>query len=399
MARLSEEHFKNNPAIPNVPARRPSRLKEMFKPRFSLSPKASSTVLIKPPPSGRSPAVFGEMKPGFEKVGVLPSERSSIEALKTARENGAASGVELAEALRDVSIPSNMHPSFANFDGSYITVEERSKAEQTHLRKVSGNQDTKPEVTSTPKSSVQKDLATVVKQDIEGPIEVPVFTFPQTVGDQSAPPDAVDDTYVNYDSSSLRRSFASNIFDDNDSLSRGIREYVASKIAEAVVEQERRIHALVPATPSQMLITFKFDGAMNAGDLFQGIENHSPTFNLLEGPKYIGPMAISHPRLASNIQSLAIAMYVVIVSGAALLGPKTLGLALWRIAVMLVVYVATGRHLGWCEDAQKEVLLAPVAYIIGVIRGSGKDVASRLGEAVTRLLVDAAEISATTKNC
>ena len=62
--------------------------------------------------------------------------------------------------------------------------------------------------------------------------------------------------------SSHRKSFVSNIFDYDSSLSQGVGEYVTSKIAEALAEHDRAHRSNVDARAnSSVHITIKVDGA------------------------------------------------------------------------------------------------------------------------------------------
>jgi hypothetical protein len=100
MARLSIEHYRANTNM--TPDRKTSRLRGMFKSRYSTgNPLAADvstnspdgTGAVSPPTSPISPSV----KPGFEKVGLLPSERESLVDLK--RELLDNGGKRVAEVL------------------------------------------------------------------------------------------------------------------------------------------------------------------------------------------------------------------------------------------------------------------------------------------------------------
>jgi hypothetical protein len=117
MARLSVEHDRVNAAMTPENTRKANRFRDMFK-RSSASPQAAAnptepaTKLMQPssPTSPLSPTV----KPGFEKIGFLPSERSSLlDATKVLEDHG---GSNLADVLarqevelKGVSVPHNLN--------------------------------------------------------------------------------------------------------------------------------------------------------------------------------------------------------------------------------------------------------------------------------------------------
>jgi hypothetical protein len=120
MARLSVEHFRANAVMTPEHSRRSSRLLSIFRSRPSNSPSnmeitASSPSVsgqFAPPASPTSPTV----KAGFEKVGILPSERSSFVEAKSELEQHGGSRVadvlsKQVEELKGVSVPHNVDTS------------------------------------------------------------------------------------------------------------------------------------------------------------------------------------------------------------------------------------------------------------------------------------------------
>lgn len=101
MARLSVEHFRANATMTPEQVRKSGRFRDIFKSRSSLSPSTnSSTTKLpqaadteSPPTSPTSPTV----KPGFETVGLLPSERVSFADAKTELEK--RGGTHVADVL------------------------------------------------------------------------------------------------------------------------------------------------------------------------------------------------------------------------------------------------------------------------------------------------------------
>ncbi|KAF1912069.1 hypothetical protein BDU57DRAFT_564721, partial [Ampelomyces quisqualis] len=117
MARLSVEHFRASATMTPEQVRKSSRFRDMFKSRSSMSPSTGASVtklplessIASPPASPTSPTV----KPGFETVGLLPSERISLVNAKTELENNGGTHVaevleEQKQELKGVGIPHNM---------------------------------------------------------------------------------------------------------------------------------------------------------------------------------------------------------------------------------------------------------------------------------------------------
>ena len=111
MARLSEEHFKSNS---DTPARKHSRFKEIFKYRSIPHSNSASPAIITTASPVLRPLGSPTMKPGYEQVGLLPSERTSLETAKRLlEENGGAAVKEAIEddlqGLKDVCMPGDLN--------------------------------------------------------------------------------------------------------------------------------------------------------------------------------------------------------------------------------------------------------------------------------------------------
>jgi hypothetical protein len=193
--------------------------------------------------------------------------------------------------------------------------------------------------------------------------------------------------------SSPRKSFASNIFDDDSALSQGIREYVTSKIAEAVVEHNRVPADDGDARLSPLLnLTIKVDaaGLAKAKTSTDSIISEEMAHILAESTT-VGPFHITNARLAMDLQIGTTAIYAVILLGASILGPKCLLLAVWRLAIVLGFYAAALRYLGWNEDVERDVLLAPVSFATSVVTGMGEQALDHMRMMMVAVLVEAFE--------
>ncbi len=97
------------------------------------------------------------------------------------------------------------------------------------------------------------------------------------------------------------------------------------------------------------------------GNLSQSkVEN---PMHLLTSPKSIGPYDIEHPDVAIYLQLAVVIMYTMMVLIAALLGPKTLFITLWKMAVVLLGYTSALHCLDYDKEKPNDVLLAPIFFV------------------------------------
>jgi hypothetical protein len=105
MARLSVEHYRANANMTPEHVRKTGRLRDMFKSRSSAGPLTPNAATKSPTgPSTRSPPTSPtspSVKPGFETVGLLPSERVSFTDVKIQLEDNG--GKRIVEALEEHS--------------------------------------------------------------------------------------------------------------------------------------------------------------------------------------------------------------------------------------------------------------------------------------------------------
>jgi hypothetical protein len=103
MARLSIEHYRANTNMTPEHVRKTGRLRDMFKSRSSTGPSTPNDATKSPTdPSTRSPPTLPmspSVKPGFETVGLLPSERVSFTDVKIQFENNG--GKRIVETLEE----------------------------------------------------------------------------------------------------------------------------------------------------------------------------------------------------------------------------------------------------------------------------------------------------------
>jgi hypothetical protein len=169
--------------------------------------------------------------------------------------------------------------------------------------------------------------------------------------------------------SSHRKSFASNVFDVDSSLSQGIRGYVTSKIAEALAEQERahRSDVNAMAYPS-VHIKIKVDGiSLLRAEKHTRLSISDKKTDMFTQSNTIGPITITSALLARHVQLVILVLYAVALLCASLLGPRTLLLIIWRMAVALGMYTVVLRQLRWTENVERDVFLAPVSFSANVV--------------------------------
>jgi hypothetical protein len=187
------------------------------------------------------------------------------------------------------------------------------------------------------------------------------------------------------------KSFASNIFDDQDALSVGIREYVESKIAESL--HKHSLPALQSSSNAAMhvntlLNTFGAQlGAggggsvrvklrVSEGGMASTVEQETGArfgtgalldMAFLNGNKRVGPILLD---ISSNTQALQLGIcgiYILALHFAAFLSPFTLLVTLWRMTALLSGYAVFSHLCGWDSEEGADLLLAPAVCVWEVV--------------------------------
>jgi hypothetical protein len=190
--------------------------------------------------------------------------------------------------------------------------------------------------------------------------------------------------------SSHRKSFTSDIFDDDSSLSQGIREYITSKIAEALAEHDRAHCSNVDATTNPSVhITIKVGGI----GLLEAEKPARPSISdkktdIFTQHSTMGPVTITSPLLARNAQLVVLILYAVTLLGASLLGPRSLLIVIWRMAIALGMYTAVLQQLSWTKNVERDVFLAPVFFFASVATGMGEQLLNRVRVVTIAILVE-----------
>ncbi|KAF1940347.1 hypothetical protein EJ02DRAFT_494906 [Clathrospora elynae] len=417
MARLSAQHHKDAAATPKT-ERKSSRFRDMFMQRTSSSASSSPMNLEKSSPgNSSSPLPSPIVRPGFKQIGLLPSEReldisggarademrkslqqSFQDALSKHENENEESAVDMTEGLRSPFF----NPDSQNIIDTFLTSPSNSFGTFFHGKTLSSTRtvNSADRIIARDNESGKGAFNELSTDQYKGHRIEATSDFlksnrmshhiPQPMASiTAADPDT---TLVSEDDGrGRRRSHASNIFDDDSSLSQGIREYVASKIAEALVKQDKKHLGRVQATavaPVQVTINIDVTGLAKTG-VHNDVEKDATKMLLLSGSKTAGSLTITHPRIATDVQLGVIAIYTILLLRATFLGPKALLLTLWRMAVILAVYTASLTHLGWSEHLRRDVLLAPVFYAGNGVQNMGGRLLNELRAMAVSILTEA----------
>ncbi|KAI4604580.1 hypothetical protein J4E80_011022 [Alternaria sp. BMP 0032] len=390
--------------------RKPSRFRGLFRQQSSSSASSSPATLQKsPPPVASSPLASPYVRPGYEQIGLLPSEQS-MHSLQGLGETEVGDGETIGSAAVEGTSPKR----YAKEAGRDSVESEVAKSQDTSPR-TAGDADKR---SGLPLGSSHK-IAEAMHNSPSypqhgGPVEDPSMVqykttsikrtkdFLKTARISPQPPLLIDtadghgySTLLDEDEPSPRKSFASNIFDDDSSLSQGIREYVTSKIAEALAEHNRERQGDGDATvnnigPLNLIIKIDAAALAKANTSKRSIGDDGKIGDFPERLT-IGPFEISNAQLERDIQFGVMAVYAIAFLSASLLGPKTLLLTLWKLAIFMGVYAALLRHLSWTEKVERDVLLAPVCFVVSVATGMGEQLLEQVRMMMVAVLAEAIE--------
>jgi hypothetical protein len=145
MARLSVEHYRAKADMTPEHVRKSSRLRNMFKSRStstnSLIDPSTRSPPAKSPLSPPNPPTSPSVKPGFEQVGLLPSEQESIMDVKTALEdNGGSRVAEILEKqvqdLKGYSVPHNVDTKLDVVGADHVDQDAKTAKEKRHCERI-----------------------------------------------------------------------------------------------------------------------------------------------------------------------------------------------------------------------------------------------------------------------
>lgn len=188
----------------------------------------------------------------------------------------------------------------------------------------------------------------------------------------------------------MQKSFASNIFDDTDALSAGIREYVESKIAESFHDRSpppppppsrlnNPLTALPFGTPLNLAVKLRFPSHTHAHPSPSSLPHRARfiTSILHDDPKRLGPFVFAYSHSIAVLQLGICLLYVLALLFAALAGPLALLVIFWRTTVFLVGYALLGSLCGWSSDEGADLLLVPALFATDAVRKEVQRVVQR----------------------
>ncbi|KAF2439350.1 hypothetical protein P171DRAFT_448193 [Karstenula rhodostoma CBS 690.94] len=407
MARLSAENSAEHLAAlktPNQKApRKSSRFKEFFRSsnsHASLGSGHNASPLGASPPGG-----VENLKPGFEKVGLHPSERSPVSDTAESRPSDRSRLLEEWEELK------KKNKELANMQ-LYKEREELNKREEGEgnaeeeiamIEKSSIGSDKAMRVLGIERSTEEKKGADIARTTAENRdaaiLEVLVQNADQNPSKSLTNDELAEVLHEAYESSTY--SPTSSIFavanttpsrhpslrhsPPLDNLRTNAQTQVLptdsiSNIGDALDDESTRANANSSAVPSQ-----KLSYAAGLHDF------HFPRFNLIDSDTAglhtsttdrfylntlvdhdasstkslpvtdfkLGPFKVEISTARALTESLLPFTYMVLLFSKAIQGPVELVVALWKIMVLTVAYAGLRRLMCWHEDGSSDVLLAP----------------------------------------
>jgi hypothetical protein len=199
------------------------------------------------------------------------------------------------------------------------------------------------------------------------------------------------DTFFNTSEDGDRRStgssFASNIFDGEHNHSQGIREYVASKIAES---EHIRMQdtAVADVSADSMVLSFRAEikQPKNRSDRVTDPARAGRS-KLFGTPKAAGNIVIKNIALASVAQLVIVMVYVWVTLTVVFCGPATMFYSIFGAAITLIVYTSAEERSGIPVYTQN-VFLAPLEWMKDIVVDQIVHVASKVFERVVVVLAE-----------
>ncbi|KAL7775537.1 hypothetical protein CFE70_009380 [Pyrenophora teres f. teres 0-1] len=389
--------------------RKSNRFRGMFKHRPDSSASSSPATLTKAPQTiDSSPLPSPTVKPGFQQIGLLPSERPSF----SSQVNTGISyldGIDMDESAIMDGCDVEVGPMVIQDEKTESLIQNAEEnADSTSPRIIdfaSTTLNNTPQRSSPPLGSPYKSTGNMhvrkcrrqrTSQMLPTPKpDDPERQTPSLGQTQDKNTDMLDfndllercrtslqtahDNFNNlklinavadYDSDSIAsESSSGNAAEENLLLHARYREFIRKQIAMALREYDGKQHGAGSERSAVARVTIDIDlGGVSTAKAMQVASVRSDNA-LFAVNSSIGPFTITHARIARDLQLSIVASYVILLIGGAFLGPGTLVLAVWRMAVVWGMYAATVCRLGWTERLERDVLLAPVFFAFSVAQG------------------------------
>ncbi|KAF2638629.1 hypothetical protein P280DRAFT_528828 [Massarina eburnea CBS 473.64] len=371
MARLSAENFKNT-ATPTTRAdSKSTRFKDLFRggnSRSSLSPLSA----ISPPPASPPISPTGEVKPGFQKIGLLPSERAitgiarnrrgafSISPPVSPRESLAGQEQE----LKGVSVSHNLDTNLEASGGTRHTMVQEpakpkilSEGQNTHAGEEDG-----PKMptsgTSEPATETIKELDDTTNHALDSDGQPTSMSHMlsddvrETVTEQQDQEAREGETAHSQAHDAARVASAEEL---------GIQPHDAG-VGSSGLNSDRGIEATISTmTNNKEEVVAKIEpGSDSSTSASNPTAVPIPATQQENTVSSIGPFRVKNIHTANLLYRSMMALYVYTGFIAAAFGPKTLFLTAWRFALVCATYELARQHLGWTEAGATDIVVEPV---------------------------------------
>ncbi|EDU49398.1 hypothetical protein PtrSN002B_007472 [Pyrenophora tritici-repentis] len=393
--------------------RKSNRFRSMFKHRPDSSASSSPATSTKAQHADSSPLSSPTVKPGFQQIGLLPCERPSsssqvnaemvyldsidIDQSAIMEERDEEVGPVMTHDEKTESVIKTASPKIIDFalptlnDAKY-----HSSSPHDSPGKLTDNMyaDTNPTDAKSEIVGDKKPLKSFLPPKPDDPKRQNQSLGPE----QNKNTDMLDFddlldrcrtslkiAHDNYNSLKLSNSVADydddSIASDSSSVKaakedlllraryRELGEFIRKQITMAMGEHHGNHHGAESEKTTAACVTINIDlGGASTAKAMQVVSVRSDNA-LFAVNSTIGPFTLTHAHIARDLQLSIVAFYVILLLGSAFLGPKTLALTVWRMAIVLGVYAAAVCHLGWTERLECDVLLAPMFFAFSVAQG------------------------------
>ncbi|KAF1962630.1 hypothetical protein CC80DRAFT_541785 [Byssothecium circinans] len=406
MARLSVENF-SNPSTPNQSSRKSSRFKELFKggqSRSNLSPlegKASPQSTSPP----KSP--IEDIKPGFERVGLVPSERPLPVLIKRAMRRASTSHREspqetLARQEQELKGVSAPHGLDTKLDASAVkhTSMGASPSPTYQLKDMSADKQSE-----AAKATAEKEMINRLEYDLQRKIaerEQATTTslmrrgaffdiLAQQDKDEAAAaekkPGAVPENDIHEDTMSGPTELEANNHVDGQ-CPRITEE--KSEDTEDIDKPKAPMNTIaMPSRPAPIPEPELETRSLAAKDNIDVIIKPNE-----EVPSSaIGPFVIHSASTATQVYQVITVLYIAILFIAAIIGPKAFALTAWRLGLFFATYEMARQQLGWNHRGARDVVVGPMKKAIEKFWVVILVVVHKVVEDIVRVVLEARETS------
>ena len=340
--------------------------------------------------------------PGFQQIGLLPSERSSLSPQRNTEIEGLdgknAGGSPVAVAVQDKNTGDltenavSKSPTVVDFPPKMLNNGSSGKdCHGTRLTSISDklvvapalnqrkrhNESPNSERLNPPKLLEMKDLLERCRMSI------------QTTHDRFNSLKLINPVADYDDETSSLESAVHNTV-ESDFLPSISPEFIRKQIAEALLEYDGARHGTddQPSTVARLTFNIDLGGVSTVKATKLHVKSDRSNNALFSVNSTIGPFTITYPHIARGLQLSLVTFYTILLLGSALLGPKTFTLTVWRMTICLGVYAIAVFRLGWAEHLERDVFLAPVFFALSVAQGVGEQMIEQVRAEIAAAVAD-----------